>query len=80
VLTFRHDFTPSEALLRRAAHGHGYDIVASSLSIRYLDGQPEWHFVAIAHDGRQGESLASLARDLAKVEGLAHFSITPTRN
>jgi putative Mg2+ transporter-C (MgtC) family protein len=80
VLTFRQGATPSETALRETARLHDYDIAASSLSVRYTNGQPEWHFVAISRRGRQGESLVQLADDLSMIEGVADFSMSPTRN
>lgn len=80
VLRFNQGFVPDEQVLKQAALERGYDIVPSTLSISYQDGQPEWHFIAMARNKHQGASLAQLAGELSHFEGVQSFSMTHARN
>ncbi|MDN0084771.1 MgtC/SapB family protein [Crenobacter sp. SG2305] len=77
VLRFAQGFTPEEPVLRRVALERGYDIPSSSLSISYQDGQPEWHFTAIALRKHRGASLSQLAIELSRFDGVVSFSMEP---
>jgi putative Mg2+ transporter-C (MgtC) family protein len=80
VLRFRKEVEPSEALLQQAARSRGYEIATSSISINYQDGQPEWHFVAVAIGKDVAEPIALLANELTRFEGVQSFHLSPARN
>jgi putative Mg2+ transporter-C (MgtC) family protein len=52
-------------MLRKVSLARGYDIARGSLSITFREGQPEWHFLAVARDKRKGAES---------------FQISPTRH
>jgi putative Mg2+ transporter-C (MgtC) family protein len=80
VLRFGKDIDPSPELLQRAALSRGYEIASSSISINYQDGQPEWHFVAVALGKDVAEPIAVLASELARFEGVQSFNLSHARN
>ena len=71
---------PKEETLRRVSQDRGYDIGRGSLAIKFCDGQPEWHFVAVARDRRKGTGVADLAKMMSCYKGVESFKITPTRH
>ena len=77
---FEKNFVPSEEVLRRVSLERGYDIGRGSLSIRFSDGQPEWHFIAVARDKRKGTGVSDLAKMMSCYKGVESFRITPTRH
>lgn len=80
MLRFQRDFTPNEEVLRRVSLAHGYEIAPGSLSITFRDGQPEWHFLAVARDKRRGAPISDLARVMSQYKGVDSFQVTPARN
>ena len=80
VMRFRKNIEPHEEILQRAALDRGYEIAAGSISINYRDGQPEWHFVAVAIGKDVAEPVTLLANELGKFEGIESFSLSQTRN
>ena len=80
MLRFRRDFAPSEAVLRRLAEARGYEIAGGTLAITFLDGQPEWRFVAVARARIHGASLPELAQELTDFEGVENFQLSHARN
>ena len=80
VLRFRQGFEPLEAVLRRVALERGYEIAGGTLSIDYVEGRAEWHFVAVALDKSLGASLSVLAKELATWEGVESFHLSHARN
>ena len=59
---------------------HGYDIARGSLSITFREGQPEWHFLAVARDKRKGARVSDLSRIMSHHKGVESFQISPTRH
>ncbi|HTT12481.1 MAG TPA: MgtC/SapB family protein [Burkholderiaceae bacterium] len=82
VVSVRYEksFAPSEESLRKVSFDHGYEIAHGSLSIRFIDGQPEWHFLAIARDKRKGASVAELARMMSHYRGVESFHVAPAKH
>lgn len=80
TLRFKKDFIPQEQALRDAARRWGFDIAGGSLSVTHQGGQSEWHFVAIALSRDSGIPIPELARELALLEGIENFAVTPARN
>jgi putative Mg2+ transporter-C (MgtC) family protein len=50
-----------------------------SLSITVRDGQPEWHFLAVARDKTKGMAVTELARLMTFYEGVESFNVSPAR-
>lgn len=80
MLRFRKGFVPREDVLRRVARERGYDIVGGTLSVKCQDGQPEWHFSAVALDKNSGVPIAELAQELTTFEGVDDFDLSHERN
>lgn len=80
MLRFRRDFAPSETVLRRLAGERGYEIAGGTLAIAFLDGRPEWRFVAVARARTRGASLPELAQELTAFEGVESFQLSHARN
>jgi hypothetical protein len=77
---FERNFLPNEEALPRVSLERGYDIGRRSLSIKFSGGHPEWHFVAVARDGRKGTGVADLAKMMSGYRGVESFKIAPTRH
>ena len=80
TVRYAKNFLPSEEKLRKVSLAHGYDIARGSLSIIFREGQPEWHFLAVARDKRKGARVSDLARIMSHHKGVESFQISPTRN
>jgi putative Mg2+ transporter-C (MgtC) family protein len=80
VMRFRKGFSPHEDVLRRVALERGYELATGSIAISYHDGQPEWHFVAVALRKGRAAPLSELAGELARFEGVENFSLSHARN
>lgn len=79
-LHFRSDFVPREETLCQSMLELGYDIAWGSLQITYDQDKPEWRFVAVALDKRQGASLPDIAELFGSYVGLEHFQVGHARN
>ncbi len=79
-LNFREGFTPSEPLLRNAAHKRGYEIASGSISISFQNGKAAWQFVAVAFDHHSGEPISELAQELSGFDGVESFHLAHARN
>lgn len=80
TLRFRRGFVPQEAVLRRVAGERGYEIAGGTIAIAYSDGCPEWRFVAVSLGGPGSASLAELAAELARFDGIDSFQLSHARN
>jgi putative Mg2+ transporter-C (MgtC) family protein len=80
VVRYQRNFLPNEEILRKISLEHGYEIARGSLSITFREGQPEWHFLAIARDRRKGTSVSDLARMMSCYKGVESFHVTPARH
>jgi putative Mg2+ transporter-C (MgtC) family protein len=80
TMRFRKGFVPHEGVLRRVALDRGYEIAGGSIAIVYQDGQPEWHFVAVALGKAVAATITDLADELARFEGVENFSLSHARN
>ena len=59
---------------------NGYEIARGTLSITFRDGQPEWHFLAVARDKRKGAPVPELAQMMSLYKGVESFHVTPARH
>lgn len=80
VLQFRKEFVPLEVVVRKIALERGYEIAGGSISIKFQDGKPEWHFVAVALGKRGGATISALAAELSAFEGIESFHLSHARN
>lgn len=80
VLRFRQGFHPREDVLRQAALRRGYEIASGSFSIGFVDGRPEWRFVAVAVQTKSASLLTELGRELMSFEGVENFNLSHARN
>jgi putative Mg2+ transporter-C (MgtC) family protein len=80
MVRFKKGFLPRDDVLRGVALEQGYEIAGGSLSITFQDGQPEWHFVAIALDKKKGSSVAALAQLMTHYEGVERFHLSHARH
>ena len=80
ALTFRHGFQPKLDELDKRAEARGCRVLRDSLTITFADNQPLWKFGAVALERSRAASLALLAEELARSDGVASFSIAPVRN
>jgi putative Mg2+ transporter-C (MgtC) family protein len=80
MLRFNKDFVPREEVLRRVARERGYDFIRSTLSIKLENGQPEWNFVAVAMNKKNGVRIDELAHELKAFEGVQDFRLSHERN
>ncbi|MBI1892240.1 MAG: MgtC/SapB family protein [Burkholderiales bacterium] len=78
-LRFKKDFIPREDALRRMALERGYEVAGGTISIDFIQGQPEWHFVAVANKRNQSK-LSDLAHELAQFDGVESFHLSHARN
>ena len=80
VVRFEKNFLPSEEVLRKVSHEHGYEIARGTLSITFRDHQPEWHFLAVARDKRKGAPVSDLAQMMSHYKGVESFHVSPARH
>ena len=80
TMRFTKDSVPSLDLLRSKAKAWGYEIVEGSLSIAFSGGHPEWRFVAVTVDRAVAISIAELANELAKFDGVEDFKLSYSRS
>jgi putative Mg2+ transporter-C (MgtC) family protein len=80
TLQFKPGFVPVQAALSAMAHSRGYDIAEGSISISYREGAPEWHFVAVAQDRKNMVTIAELAGDMTRFDGVQGFQLNYARN
>jgi putative Mg2+ transporter-C (MgtC) family protein len=80
AVRYEKNFIPSEEVLRKVSLQHGYDIARGTLSITFREGQPEWHFLAVAHNKRTGARVSDLAQMMSHYKGVESFKISPTRH
>ncbi len=80
TLQFRQGFVPVQSALRAMALTRGYDIAEGSISIAFRDGAPEWRFVAVAQDRKNMVTIAELAGDMTRYEGVQGFQLNYARN
>jgi putative Mg2+ transporter-C (MgtC) family protein len=79
TVQFKKGFCPREEGLRKLSRERGYDIAPGSLSITVRDGQPEWHFLAVARDKTKRIAVAELARLMTFHEGVESFNVSHQR-
>lgn len=80
TIQFAKAFEPSEALICRLALRRGYEVQLGSLSIKHIDGKPEWRFVATALGKRSEATLAALSAELCAFDGIESFQLSHARN
>ncbi len=80
TLQFKPQFVPVLGVLRAMAQSRGYDVAEGTISIVYKDGAPEWRFVAVAQDRKNMVTIAELASDMARFDGVAGFQLSYARN
>ena len=80
TLQFKPGFVPVQSALRAMAQARGYDIAEGSISIAYANGAPEWRFVAIAQDRKNMVTIAMLATDMTRYDGVQGFQLNYARN
>jgi putative Mg2+ transporter-C (MgtC) family protein len=80
VIRFAPGVSPDQSRLSHAAQTRGYDLAADSIAVSYSEARTEWRFVAVATDRREAAPVSELAHELAAMEGVEHFQLTPARN
>ena len=80
TLTFRQVHRPDIQEATAAAEARGYRLLRHSLAITFADDRPVWQFTVVAGERSRAMSPALLAQDLSSAEGIASFSIAPTRS
>ena len=80
AVRFGKNFSPNEEVLRKVSHERGYEIARGTLSITFRDGQPEWHFLAVARDKRKGAPVSDLAQMMSHYKGVESFHVAPARH
>jgi putative Mg2+ transporter-C (MgtC) family protein len=80
TLKYREGFVPQESVLCEVARKRGYEVATGSLAIKFADGCPVWHFVAVEVSRGRGVSLPHLAEELARFEGVVSFELSHARN
>lgn len=80
VVRYHKSFLPKEEELRKVSLEHGYEIARGTLSITFRDGQPEWHFLAVARDKRKCVSVSELAHMMSLHKGVDTFQVAPARH
>lgn len=80
VVRYHKDFLPNEEALREVSREHGYEIARGTLSITFRDGQPEWHFIAVARDKSKSASVSELAHMMSQYKGVESFHVSPARH
>jgi len=80
VVRYHKNFLPNEETLRKVSLEHGYEIARGTLSITFREGQPEWHFLAVARNRRKGASVSDLARMMSCYKGVESFHVTPAKH
>ena len=79
MVRYQKGYSADEDVLCKASLDHGYEIGRGSMSIKVVDGQAEWRFIAIARDRRRGASVSDLAQTMSLTAGIDSFSVSPTR-
>jgi putative Mg2+ transporter-C (MgtC) family protein len=79
MIRYHKGFEANEDVLCKVSLEYGYQIARGSLSISFVDGQAEWHFVAIALDRHRCASISELAHTMSLNAGVDRFSLSPTR-
>ena len=79
-LQFRSEFKPVFSVLCDMAAARGYDVAEGTLSVSCLGGALEWRFVAVAQQRRNMVTIAELAGDLARFDGVQGFQLNYARN
>jgi putative Mg2+ transporter-C (MgtC) family protein len=79
TVQFKKGFCPREEAVRQLSRERGYDIARGSLSITVRDGQPEWHFLAVAQDKAKGMTVSELARLMTLHDGVECFNVSHQR-
>jgi putative Mg2+ transporter-C (MgtC) family protein len=79
TVQFKKGFCPHEEVVSQLSRERGYDIARGSLSISVHDGQPEWHFLAVARDKTKGMAVTELAQLMTFYEGVESFNVSPAR-
>lgn len=80
AVRFEKGFLPKEEVLRKVSLEHGYEIARGTLSITFRDGQPEWHFLAVARNKRKGAPVSDLAKMMSHYKGVESFHVNPARH
>jgi putative Mg2+ transporter-C (MgtC) family protein len=80
AVCFEKNFSPSEEVMRKVSVEHGYEIARGTLSITFRNGQPEWHFLAVARDKRKGAKVSDLAKMMSHYKGVESFQVFPARH
>ena len=80
VVRYHKNFLPNEETMRKVSLEHGYEIARGTLSITFRDGQPEWHFLAVASYRRKGASVSDLARMMSCYKGVESLHVTPAKH
>ena len=73
-------FKPSEARLRQIARERGYEIAQASLRMMFAQGASEWYFIAVSLGKTRSVSLADLADELTRFDGVSQFNLSYTHN
>lgn len=80
TLHFKPGFVPVQAALYSMAQARGYGIAEGSIAIAYRDGAAEWRFVAVAQDRKNMVTIAELAGDMTRYDGVQGFQLNYARN
>jgi putative Mg2+ transporter-C (MgtC) family protein len=79
TIRFRHGFTPQENILKRIAKDRGYEILPSTLNIRFDQAQQEWRYIAIAENKDKAVPISVLAKELKNFDGVDQFNISHSK-
>jgi putative Mg2+ transporter-C (MgtC) family protein len=79
TIRFRHGFTPQENILKRIAKDRGYEILPSTLNIRFDQAQQEWRYIAIAENKDKAVPISVLANELKNFDGVDQFNISHSK-
>lgn len=80
TMGFRPGFVPRDDVLKRVALERGYEIAWGTLRIEEINGNPSWHFVAVARHKNKGATLPELAKELSSFDGVVNFNLSHARN
>lgn len=79
-LRFARNSSPSLDSLRSLTRQWGYEIAEGSLTIAGAGGLAEWRFVATVVDRRVAMSIADLADEVARIDGVEDFRLSFSRS
>ncbi|MCM8596313.1 MgtC/SapB family protein [Accumulibacter sp.] len=79
-LRFTRNSSPSLDSLRSWTRQWGYEIAEGSLTIAGAGGLAEWRFVATVVDRRVAMSIADLAGEVARIDGVEDFRLSFSRS